>query len=413
MSGEPGCRLFRRVDEPIAASARARNHLEQIVVVILPADAETIQRHALGAVGHDLLLQILRFHVAEVGRAIGQQHNAIFAVGQVMAEGRLIGQPHRLLQIGAAFGRERLQGVHQRGKLAARHAVGPQPRRAREHHHAHPVLRLQLRRQHAQRLANDGHAVGPFHRAGLVKQQNEVERPSRLPSLRGGLHRKPQQIAIGRERITGAFRRETERGAGRGFRVAIIKGVDELLAPHRGRIRQGPVLQRSRRQLEGNIADVEREGGKGVVARLNLRLRGRGENGWLARSGFVVLDVSLGSSWNAAHDHAGHQGLGFRLLHKRPLHHRFLIYGRRAACFGKLRCRRSFGSAGEKIAAEGSVGEDGNAYRIARSIRPGHNKSVPAVGKCVAFWQWQRRGKRKANVGSGDRLRLRHKCHFR
>ena len=67
--------------------------------------------------------------------------------------------------------------------LVAADAVGPQPRRARERDHADGVLRLQLRGQHAQRLADDGHAVGALHRAGIVEQQDQVQRagPPRGP----------------------------------------------------------------------------------------------------------------------------------------------------------------------------------------------------------------------------------------
>ena len=34
----------------------------------------------------DLLLERLGVHVAEVGRAVGEQHDAVDAVGQVMAQ---------------------------------------------------------------------------------------------------------------------------------------------------------------------------------------------------------------------------------------------------------------------------------------------------------------------------------------
>ena len=169
----------------------------------------------------------------------------------------------------------------QRRGPAAGHAVRPQPGGAREHHHAERVLRLQLRRQHPQRLADDRHAVRAFHRAGFVKQQNQVERTARLASFRGGLDREPEQVAVVGEGIAGAFPGKTDGRAGGGFGIAIIEGVDEFLAPHGGGVRHHAILQARRRQLEGDIADVEREGGEGVVARLDFGCgTGAGRAGW-------------------------------------------------------------------------------------------------------------------------------------
>ena len=92
-----------------------------------------------------------------------------------------------------------------------RHAVRPEPRRAREGDHADGVLRLQLRGQHAQRLADDRHAVGALHRAGIVEQQHQVQRPARLPARRRRLDGEPQQLAVVRERITRPLGRERHR----------------------------------------------------------------------------------------------------------------------------------------------------------------------------------------------------------
>ena len=98
----------------------------------------------------------------------------------------------------------------QRGRrLVAGDAVGPEPGSAGEGDHAHGVLRLQLRGQHAQRLADDGHAVGALHGAGNVEQQHEVQRAALLPAGGGGLDGEAQEFAIVRKRIARPLGRQT------------------------------------------------------------------------------------------------------------------------------------------------------------------------------------------------------------
>ena len=65
---------------------------------------------------------------------------------------------------------------------------------------------------------DDVHAVGAFHRAGIIEQQNNIQRTARLAARGGGLDREAQQIAIMRERIARALRGETNRRARRRLR---------------------------------------------------------------------------------------------------------------------------------------------------------------------------------------------------
>ena len=168
-------------------------------------------------------------------------------------------------------------------RLVAGHAVHPQMGRAREGDDAELVLRLKLAGQHAQRLVDDPHAVGAFHRAGVVEQQHEVQRPARLAAQRGGLDREAQQVAVLRKRILRPLPGKGDRHARRRLRVAVIEGVDELLAAHRGRLGHDALLQARRRQLERHVADVEREGGEGIVAVWTSGWGIRGGGGGLGR----------------------------------------------------------------------------------------------------------------------------------
>ena len=176
-----------RVEKGIAPVAVAREDFEQVVVVTFPADAEAIERNALLAVGLDLLLERLRIDVAQVGRAVREQHHAVDPVSQVMPQRRLVGQVHRVFQIRAALRGELGQGHGDCAGITAGRAISEQPRRAGESDNAEFVLRLQLLRQHAQRLVDYPHPVGALHRAGVVEQQHEVQRAARLAALRGGL----------------------------------------------------------------------------------------------------------------------------------------------------------------------------------------------------------------------------------
>jgi hypothetical protein len=78
-------RRLRRVDETVTSVAVARKHFEQVVVVTFPADAEAVERDALFALRLDFLLQRFGIHVAEIGRAVGEQDDAVHSIGEVMA----------------------------------------------------------------------------------------------------------------------------------------------------------------------------------------------------------------------------------------------------------------------------------------------------------------------------------------
>jgi hypothetical protein len=102
-----------------------------------------------------------------------------------------VGKLHGFFQVRAAFGNEVADLGNRRARPGTGHAVHPQPRRPREGDDAERVLRLELRDQNFQRLMDDGHAVGPLHRAGIVEEQNEVQRPARLTAGGGGLDGEP------------------------------------------------------------------------------------------------------------------------------------------------------------------------------------------------------------------------------
>ena len=187
-----------------------------------------------------------------------------------MTQRGLVGQVHCVSEIRAAL---RDEAAHCFGHLAglmAGNAVHPQAGSPRESHNAEFVLGLELRGQNAQRLVNDLHAVGALHRARIVEEQYEVQRTARLAARSGGLDGKAQQITVVCEGIARSFPGERDRHARRRLRVAVIEGVDELFAPHRRRFRHDALLQASSSKLEGDIADVEREGGVGVVASLSI-----------------------------------------------------------------------------------------------------------------------------------------------
>jgi hypothetical protein len=84
LAGKVRGRFSGRIDETVASIAVAREDFQQIVVKPFPADAEAIERDALLALRLDLLLQRIRLDVAEIRRAVGEQHDAIDAVGEVM-----------------------------------------------------------------------------------------------------------------------------------------------------------------------------------------------------------------------------------------------------------------------------------------------------------------------------------------
>ena len=205
-----------------------------------------------------------------------------------MPQRGFVGEVERIFEVRAAFGRERADLVRNFGSLRAGHAVGPEPGRARERHHAEFVLRLELRGERAQRFLDDAHAIRAFHRAGVVEQQNDIQRLARLASLRRGLDREAHHIAIVRERIARPLPGEGHRHARRRFRVAIIEGIDELLAAHGGRVRHNAFFQTRHGQFEGHVGDVEGEGGERVVAGLDLRLRDGSVGGGLGRGDIGV-----------------------------------------------------------------------------------------------------------------------------
>jgi hypothetical protein len=128
-----------------------------------PADAEAIERDALLAMRLHLLLERVGIDVAEIRRAVGEEHDAVHARRQVMPEGGLVGEVHRVFEVRAALGREAADLVEHGAGLVAGHAIHPKTRGAREGDDADPVLRLQLRGEHAQRLADDLDAIGPLH----------------------------------------------------------------------------------------------------------------------------------------------------------------------------------------------------------------------------------------------------------
>ena len=141
---------------------------------------------------------------------------------------------------------------------------------------------------------DDPHPVGAFHRAGVVEQQHQVQRAARLAALRGGLDREAQQVAVLRKRILRPLPGKGDRHARRRLRVAVIEGVDELLAAHRGGLRHDALLQARRRQLERHVAHVEREGREGILGGLDFGLGNRGRGGGLGRGHIGLLTSDLG-----------------------------------------------------------------------------------------------------------------------
>ena len=64
-------------------------------------------------------------NVAEVRRAVGEQHDAIHAAGEVMPPGGFVGKPHGFFEIGAAFRRDAAHFVQGLARLVAGHAIQP------------------------------------------------------------------------------------------------------------------------------------------------------------------------------------------------------------------------------------------------------------------------------------------------
>ena len=150
LGGEPGRSFFGAVDEAVAAVAVTREDFEEVVVVTFPADAKAIEGDALLAMGLDLPLERFGFDIAQVGGAVGQEHDAVDAVGQVMAEGGQVGEVHGLLEIGATLRGEVADLGRRLGRLAAGDAVHPELGGAREGDDAELVLGLELGGQDAQ-----------------------------------------------------------------------------------------------------------------------------------------------------------------------------------------------------------------------------------------------------------------------
>src|SRR5439155_6717999 len=103
LSGETAYGFLRRVDKTVTAVAVAGEDFQQIVIVTFPADAEAIEGDALLAMRFDLLLERVRVDVAEIGRAVGEQDDAVHPVGEVMTQRGLVGQVHGVAEIGAAL----------------------------------------------------------------------------------------------------------------------------------------------------------------------------------------------------------------------------------------------------------------------------------------------------------------------
>ena len=266
LTGELRGGLLWRVDKSVTASTGTGKDFKEAVVVFFPADTETIEGDALGAVGLDFLLELIGVNVAEVGSAVGKEDDAVFAVGQVMAQGGFIGEAHGFFQIGAAFGVDGVEFSGEFGGLIAGNAVGHKPGGAGEDDDAKGVLRPKLGGEDAEGLVDDADAVGAFHRAGFVEEEDEIERAAGLASFGGGFDGEAEEVAVVGEGIAGAFPVKADRRAGCRFGTAIVEGVDEFLGADGGGVGQEALLEAGGGELEGDIADVEREGGEGVGA---------------------------------------------------------------------------------------------------------------------------------------------------
>ena len=164
------CRsLLGCVDESVAPVAVARELFEHVVIQPLPSDSEAVERDALLAMRLDLLLQRRGIHVAEIRRAVGEQHDVIDAAGLVMPQRRLVTEIQRSPEIRAALRRDFANSRGQFAGLVARDTVRPQARRARESDDAQFILRRELRRERAQPFAHDAHAIRALHRAGIIE----------------------------------------------------------------------------------------------------------------------------------------------------------------------------------------------------------------------------------------------------
>ena len=225
---------FGGVDEAVAAIAVARELFEEVVVIAFPADAEAVECDALFAVALHFFFQRGGAHVAEICCAVGHQDDAVHAADLVVLEGGGVAEVHRCAEVGAAL---RGDLADARGELAgfvAGDAIGPEPWCAGESDDAQFVLRLELLGEDGERFLQNADAVGALHRAGVVEQQDDVQRASGLAASGGSLYREAEEVAVLGEGIARPLGGECERRTGRGFGVAVVEGVDELFAAHAG-----------------------------------------------------------------------------------------------------------------------------------------------------------------------------------
>ena len=123
------------------------------------------------------LAERVGIYVAEIRRAVREQDDAIHAADLIMFQRRLVAEVHRRAEIGAAFGANLRDAPGELGRPVAFHAIAPQARSAGECDDAELVLRLKLLRENTERLLQDAHAVRALHRAGVIEQQRQIQRP--------------------------------------------------------------------------------------------------------------------------------------------------------------------------------------------------------------------------------------------
>src|SRR3954464_5597602 len=113
-----------------------------------------------------------------------------------MAQSSLIGDVHRFLEVRASLRRQTADALRQVGSLVPGNAIQPETRPAREGDCADAVLGLKFSGEDPQAFVNDANAIRPFHGAGIIEQQNQVQWFARLAALRGCLEREAENVAI-------------------------------------------------------------------------------------------------------------------------------------------------------------------------------------------------------------------------
>lgn len=236
--GESAIGVIRTIEEVVAAVPFPSEGFEDDIIEAICADAGGIEGDAFSTEGFDGLGQSIRIGIAEIGRAVREEDDAILGSFLEVLLGLLLSQGQGGLEVGASFTRNLADEVWKTLLgLFPGEELFQEAWAAGEGDEGESIVHGEEVRQAGNGEGKRFPAVRPLHGPGNIEEEGETERGSAASAEGAGAEGHAEEIALGEKGVDGLFMGKGHGLVGPGRGVAVVKGIDEFLWADARRVR--------------------------------------------------------------------------------------------------------------------------------------------------------------------------------